>query len=98
MREDNASREISPTRRRQEVAAILAAGVLRYRRMARKTGSSPAQESADLQQNSLLCDGRAYVAPGSQVLEKPRALSCSRHITKGVSWSANSPERSADHV
>ena len=53
MREDNASREISPAQRRQEVAAILAAGVLRYCRMARKTACSTPQESADLQQNSL---------------------------------------------
>ena len=53
MREDNASREIPPARRRQEVAAILAAGVLRYRRMARKSVCSAAQESADLQQNCL---------------------------------------------
>ena len=53
MRENNRSREISPARRRQEVAAILAAGVLRYCRMARKTACSAAQESVDLQQNSL---------------------------------------------
>jgi hypothetical protein len=53
MREDNAAREIPPVRRREAVAAILAAGVLRYRRMARKTASSPAQESADSGQNPL---------------------------------------------
>jgi len=53
MREDNRSREISPSRRRQEVAAILAAGVLRYRRMARKTACPAAQESADSPQNCL---------------------------------------------
>ena len=53
MREDNRSREVPPGRRRQEVAAILAAGVLRYRRMARKTACSVPQESAEFPQNPL---------------------------------------------
>ena len=53
MRKNDGSEEATAIRRRQEVAAILAAGVLRYRRMARKTASSPAQESADSQQNPL---------------------------------------------
>ncbi len=52
MCEDNRSLEIPPARW-QEVAAILAAGVLRYRRMTRKTASSTAQKSADSTQNSL---------------------------------------------
>ena len=50
MREDNVS---SPTQRRQEVAAILAVGVLRYRRMARRAACSAAQESAPSGQNCL---------------------------------------------
>jgi hypothetical protein len=53
MREDNRSREFPAARRRQEVAAILAAGVLRYNRMTRKTACSAAQESADSRQNCL---------------------------------------------
>ena len=39
MREENRSPETPHARRRQEVAAILAAGVLRCRRMASKTAS-----------------------------------------------------------
>ena len=67
MREDNAFREISPAQRRQEVAAILAAGVLRHRRMARKTASLPAQESAYSRQNSLgpIRETRPCVPTGS---------------------------------
>lgn len=57
MREDNASREIPPARRRQEVAVILAAGVLRYCRMARKIACSAPQESANSGQILL---GRAH--------------------------------------
>lgn len=53
MREDNRPREVPPGRRRQEVAAILAAGVLRHRRMARKAACSVSQESADFGQNPL---------------------------------------------
>ena len=67
MREDNRSREITSARRRQEVAAILAAGVLRHRRMARKTARSPAQESADSAQIPLGPDSktRPCVVAGS---------------------------------
>jgi hypothetical protein len=53
MREDNRSPETPPAQRRQEVTAILAAGVLRYCRMARKTACPAPQESADSQQNCL---------------------------------------------
>ena len=53
MREDNRSLEAPPARRRHEVAAILAAGVLRYCRMARKTACSAPQESLDSGQNPL---------------------------------------------
>ncbi len=53
MREDNRSREISPARRRQEVAAILAAGVLRCLRLARTAACSAPQESADSRQIPL---------------------------------------------
>ena len=51
MREDKP--EISPARRRQDVAAILATGVLRYCRMARKTACSARQESANPGRNPL---------------------------------------------
>jgi hypothetical protein len=53
MREDNAVREIPATQRRQEAAAILAVGFLRYRRVARKTATSAAPESSDSLSNSL---------------------------------------------
>ncbi len=53
MREDNRSPEIPPAQRRHEVAAILAASVLRYCGMARKTACSAPQESADFGQNPL---------------------------------------------
>ena len=60
MREDNRSPETPPAKRRHKVAAILAAGVLRYCRMARKTNTasgiaacSTPQESADSGQNLL---------------------------------------------
>ena len=51
MREDKP--EIPPARRRQEVAAILAAGVLRSCRMARKTACSAPQGSSDPGENPL---------------------------------------------
>ena len=59
--------DLTPVRRRQAVAAILARGVLRYRNMARKTDSSPAQESAPSGQNSLGpgTDSRPCVPAGS---------------------------------
>ena len=53
MPEDNRSREISPAQRRLEVAAILAASVLRYRRKARKTVTHSATESCDSSGNCL---------------------------------------------
>lgn len=53
MREDNHSRELSPARRRQEVAAIMAAGVLRHSRMARKATTHAATESCDSLRNPL---------------------------------------------
>ena len=53
MREDNPARKTPPAKRRQEVAAILAAGVLRHRRMAQKAASRSATESCDLPGNSL---------------------------------------------
>lgn len=53
MREDNRSPETQAARRRRDVAAILAAGVLRYRRMARKAACSTSQESANSGQNPL---------------------------------------------
>ncbi len=51
MREDNP--EITPAQRRNNVAAILATGVLRYARMAKKTACSAAQESANSGRNCL---------------------------------------------
>ena len=53
MREDNAAREIPPAQRRQEVAAILATGALRYRRMAWKTACSAARGLVDSGDNPL---------------------------------------------
>jgi len=67
MHEDNAAREIPPARRRQEVAAILATGVLRYRRMARRTATQAATESCDSSRNPLGpgLDTRLSVPTGS---------------------------------
>jgi len=67
MREDNASEVIPPARRRQKVVVILARGVLRYSRMARKTACSAAQESAPSAQNCLGCgaDSRPSALTGS---------------------------------
>lgn len=53
MRDDNRSPDAPPAQRRQEVAAILAVGVMRYCCMARKTAYSVAQESTNSGQNPL---------------------------------------------
>lgn len=56
MREDNASDTIPPDRRRREVAAILARGVLRCRRTVQLAASSTPQKSANSAKNSLGLD------------------------------------------
>ena len=45
--------DLTPMRRRQAVAAILARGVLRYRCTARRTACGAQEESANSQQNCL---------------------------------------------
>lgn len=44
---------LSPTERRREVASILARGVVRWRRQAKSTAISDAQESAPAAENRL---------------------------------------------
>jgi len=53
MREKSRSPDIPPARRRQEVAAILAAGVLRHRHAAKAAACPALQKSASFSQNCL---------------------------------------------
>ena len=53
MSEDNRTIKMNADQRRKEVATILGAGVLRYRRMARVAACSAPHKSADSRQNSL---------------------------------------------
>jgi len=71
--------------RRQEVAGILAHGLLRYVRAARSAESPPPETSSKTRRNCLLCDGRAYVARAAQAPDRPHALSRGHHITKSIS-------------
>ena len=53
---------ISPGERRGEVAAILARGILRLRRIARPGGNIPAPESQDLPENGLELPGETRLS------------------------------------
>ena len=61
---------ISPVERRREVAAILARGILRLRRMARIGGIMHVPESQDLPENGLELPGetRLSVSDGTRGL------------------------------
>ena len=61
---------ISPVERRREVAAILARGILRLRRIARIGGNMHAPESQDLPENGLELPGetRLSVSDGTRGL------------------------------
>lgn len=53
MHEDNQTDEMAPAERRRAVAAILAAGVIRYRRTAKLGTSSAGRKSANSGRNPL---------------------------------------------
>jgi len=66
--------DLTPEERFREIATILAAGLLRLRILPETTASSPTSipgKSSESPRNSLLCEGRTYVALTTQVLDKP---------------------------
>jgi len=71
--------------RRQEVAGILARGLLRHVRAAKSAESPPPKTSPKARRKGLFCDGRAYVARAAQAPDRPHALSRGHHITKSIS-------------